>query len=103
MPVFSLFLISLLLHAFVGWSVVPDLAAVHPRLGMALWVSLLFSALLLPTGFLGRRITRPVLSNVLTWLGLLCMGLGSSLFVLALLREVALLTAQGFHGLWPSV
>jgi predicted MPP superfamily phosphohydrolase len=54
-------------------------------------------------GFLARRNTRPVLSNVLTWLGLLCMGLGSSLFVFALLREVALLAAQGFYGLWPSV
>ena len=103
MSAFSLFLISLLLHAFVGWTVAPDLAAVHPLLGMALWVLLLLSALLLPMGLLGRRITRPVLSNLLTWLGLLSMGLGSSLFVLALLREVALLTAQGLHGLWPSM
>ncbi|OIQ71394.1 putative metallophosphoesterase [mine drainage metagenome] len=70
---------------------------------MALWVLLLLSALLLPMGFLGKRITRAVLSNLLTWLGLLCMGLGSSLFVLALLREVALLVAQGFDWLWPSV
>ena len=103
MPVVSLFLISLLLHAFVGWTVAPDLAAVHPLLGMALWVLLLLSSLLLPMSFLGRRITKPVLSNLLTWLGLLCMGLGSSLFVLALLREVALLATQGLHGLWPSM
>jgi predicted MPP superfamily phosphohydrolase len=103
MSVIPLFLISLLLHAFVGWTVAPDLSAVHPILGAALWVLLLLSALLLPMGFLARRITRPVLSNVLTWLGLLCMGLGSSLFVLALLREVALLATQGFYGLWPSV
>ncbi len=103
MSVFSLFLISLLLHGFVGWTVAPDLAAVHPLLGIGLWVLLLLSALLLPMGFLGRHIARPVLSRVLTWLGLLCMGLGSSLFVLALLREVALLTAQGFHGIWPLV
>ncbi len=103
MSAFSLFLISLLLHAFVGWTVAPDLAAVHPLLGVTLWVLLLLSALMLPMGFLGRRVPRPVLSNVLTWLGLLCMGLGSSLFVLALLREVALLIAQGLHGIWPSV
>ncbi|MDR3371713.1 metallophosphoesterase [Rhodoferax sp.] len=103
MSVDSLFLISFLLHAFVGWTVAPDLAAVHPLLGMALLMLLLLSALLLPMGFIGQRIARPILSNVLTWLGLLCMGLGSSLFVLALLREVALLTAQGFHRLWPSV
>lgn len=66
-------------------------------------IPLFLISLLLPMGFLARRITRPVLSNVLTWLGLLCMGLGSSLFVFALLREVALLAAQGFYGLWPSV
>ena len=103
MSVFPLFLISFLLHAFVGWTVAPDLYAVHPTWGIALWVLLLLSTLLLPMGFLGRRIARPVLSNVLTWLGLLCMGLGSSLFVLALLREVALLAAPGFEWLWPSV
>jgi len=65
-------------------------------------IPLFLISLLLPMGFLARRITRPVLSNVLTWLGLLCLGLGSSFFVFALLREVALLATQGFHGLWPS-
>jgi predicted MPP superfamily phosphohydrolase len=54
-------------------------------------------------GFLGRRITKPVLSQLLTWLGLLCMGLGSSLFVLAVLREVALLAAYSLNWLWPSL
>ena len=103
MSVFSLFLISLLLHGFVGWTVAPDMAAVHPLLDDGLWVLLLLSALLLPMGFLGKRIVRPVLSNVLTWLGLLCMGLGSTLFVLALLRAIGLVAAQGFAWLWPSV
>ncbi|MBK9441000.1 MAG: metallophosphoesterase [Comamonadaceae bacterium] len=103
MSILPLFLTSLLLHAFVGWTVAPDLSAVHPILGAALWVLLLLSALLLPMGLLARRITTPVLSNVLTWMGLLCMGLGSSLFVFALLREVTLLAAQGLHWFWPSV
>lgn len=103
MSVISLFLISLLLHVFVGWTLAPDLSAIHSMLGTALWVLLLLSAMLLPMGFLGRRITRPVLSNLLTWLGLLCMGLGSSLFVLALLRETGLLAAQGLQWLWPSM
>lgn len=102
MSVLPLFLISLLLHAFVGWAVAHDLAAVNTSLGMALWVFLLLSALLLPMGFLGRRISRPVLSNLVTWLGLLSLGLGSSLFVLALIREVVLLAAQCFNWLWPS-
>ena len=102
MSISVLFLISGLLHAFVGWTVAPDLLAVHPLLGMALWVALLPSALLLPMGFLGRRIASPTLASLLTWLGLLCMGLGSSLFVLALLREVALLAMQGFERIWPA-
>lgn len=103
MSVFPLFLISLLLHAFVGWTVATDLAAVHPMLDVGLWVLLMVSALLLPMGFLGKRIVSPESSNLLTWLGLLCMGLGSSLFVLALLREAGLLAVQGFNWLWPSV
>lgn len=103
MTLITLFLISLLLHAFVGWSVASDLAMINPLLAGAMWVLLLFSALLLPMGFLGRRITSPKLAHILTWLGLLCMGLGSSLFVLAILREVVLFGVYGFNGLWPSV
>lgn len=103
MSVFPFVLISLLLHAFVGWSVASDLALVSPSWGVAMWVLLLLLALLLPMGFWGRRIAAPVLSNILTWLGLLCMGLGSSLFVLALLREVGLLVARGVDWFWPSL
>jgi predicted MPP superfamily phosphohydrolase len=103
MPVFPLFLISALLHAFVGWSVAFDLAAVNPLLGLALWLVLLLSALLLPMGFLGRRMTRPGLAGLLTWLGLLCMGLSSSLFVLALLRETGLLLARVVDWFLPTL
>jgi predicted MPP superfamily phosphohydrolase len=101
MFVLPILLISLLLHAFVGWSVEPDLTAVDPSLGVALWVLLLLSALLLPMGFLARRIAKPPLSDLLTWLGLLCMGLGSTLFVLTLLREFALLLGQVIDWIWP--
>jgi predicted MPP superfamily phosphohydrolase len=103
MSVISLFLISFLLHAFVGWTVAADLAMINSFLAGAMWVLILLSALLLPMGFLGRRISKPVLSHLLTWLGLLCMGLGSSLFVLALLREIGLLAAYGFNWIWPTV
>jgi hypothetical protein len=96
-------LVSLLLHALVAWRVAPDLAAVAAPLGTALWGVLLLSALLLPMGLLARRVAKPPLSEVLTWLGLLCMGLFSSLFVLMLLREIALLVAYAIDWLWPSV
>lgn len=95
-------LVSLLLHAFVGWRVAPDLATVSAPLGVALWGLLLISALLTPMGLLARRVAKPPLSEVLTWLGLLCMGLFSSLLVLTLLRDSALLAAYGIDWLWPS-
>lgn len=95
-------LVSLLLHAFVGWRVAPDLTTVSAPLGVALWGLLLLSALLTPLGLLARRVAKPPLSEVLTWLGLLCMGLFSSLLVLTLLRDSALLAAYGVDWLWPS-
>ena len=95
-------LISLLLHALVGWRVAPDLAFVDPILGIALWTALALSAILMPIGMLARRVAKPPLSTFLTWLGLLCMGLFSSLLVLTLLREVLLLLAQLANWLWPQ-
>ena len=95
-------LVSLLLHAFVAWRVAPDLASVNTLLGWALGGLLLLSALLLPMGLMARLVTKPPLSEILTWLGLLCMGLFSSLFVLTLLREIALIVAYGVDWLWPA-
>lgn len=95
-------LVSLLLHTFVAWHLATDLALLAPPLGAALWAVLLLSALLLPMGLLARRVARPPVSGVLTWLGLLCMGFFSSLFVLTLLRDIALLVAHGIAGLWPA-
>lgn len=86
-------LLSILLHALIGWRVAPGLALLNPVLGTGLWVTLTLSALLMPMGMLARRVAKPPLSTVLTWLGLLCMGLFSSLLVLTLLREVLLLAA----------
>jgi predicted MPP superfamily phosphohydrolase len=96
------YLLSLLLHAFVGWRVAPDLFLVDPALGGALWATLALSALLMPMGVLARRVARPPLATVLTWAGLLCMGLFSSLFVLTLVREAALLVAHVGAWVWPA-
>ncbi|MEO8117859.1 MAG: metallophosphoesterase [Rhodoferax sp.] len=95
-------LVSFLLHAFVAWRVAPDLASVSAPLGLALGGLLLLSALLLPMGLLARRISKPPVSDILTWLGLLCMGLFSSLFVLTLLRDMVLAVAYGVDWLWPA-
>lgn len=95
-------LFSLLLHAAIGWRVAPDLSLVHPAWGAGMWVALGLSAVLMPMGMLARRVAKPPVSTVLTWLGLLCMGLFSSLLVLTLLREVLLLLVWAAHALWPE-
>ncbi len=96
-------LISLLLHTLVGWRVAPALFAVYAPLGMVLWCGLLLSAVLMPLGLLARRIAKPPVSEVLTWIGLLCMGLFSTLFVLTLLRETLLLGAAAVDWLVPGM
>jgi len=96
------FLISLLLHAFIGWRVTPGLASVDTVLSGALWMVLALSAVLMPMGMLARRVAKPPLANLLTWLGLLCMGLFSTLLVLTVLREGLLLLVRAMDGFWPG-
>ena len=103
MALAPVFLLSLALHSLIGWRVAPDLASVDDALGIALWMVLALSATLMPMGLVARRLTRPPLSSVLTWMGLLCMGFFSSLLVLTVLREVVLVAAAGFDWLWPEV
>lgn len=102
MALAPVFLISLLLHAFIGWRVAADLALTAPWLGTALWAWLVVSALLMPMGLLSRRFSRTSLAHVLTWMGLLCMGLFSSTFVLTLLREVMLGAIAIVDWAWPT-
>ena len=90
MAMAPVFLISLLLHALVGWRLAADLASTASWLATTLWVCLAVSAVLLPMGVLARRFSRPPLDKLLTWAGLLCMGLFSSTFALTLLRDLLL-------------
>jgi uncharacterized protein len=95
LPVIPLFLISSLLHAWVGWRVAPALAgfATLPQGGVLFWALLVASALLMPMGLVARRFAGGGVAVVLTWLGLIFMGLFSSLFVLTLLRDAMLVLA----------
>ncbi len=87
LPVLAL---SSLLHAYIGARLVPDLAAFP--LGQWLMAGgLVLSALAMPLGLLAGRVVKPPFANVLTWIGLLLMGLFSSLLVLTVLRDAALL------------
>lgn len=86
-----LLLFSLLLHAYLGMRLLPALAP-WPGAQAPLGLILLASMVLTPLGLMARRIKAPVLADRVAWTGLLFMGLFSSLFVLTLLRDAALLT-----------
>jgi uncharacterized protein len=99
----ALMFILLLLHAYVGWRLMPALGFA-PLLQWLLAVLLVASWLLMPMALLARRVRRQPLSDRLAWTGLLLMGLFSSLFVLTLLRDVLalLLWAASFWWAWPE-
>jgi len=92
-------LLSLLVHLYVGWRLLPALAQTTPLASGLLTVWLVISALLLPLSLRAPIWARG--GRVGTWLkvgGLIAMGLFSSLMVLTFLRDVvlALGTAASF-------
>ena len=100
MPTMPLQALSLLFHAYVGWRLVPALGS--PVGGAALALLLLVSALTLPLGLGARRGGARRLGIQLAWVGLVCMGLFSSLFVLTFVRDVALLVIVALDALRPG-
>jgi predicted MPP superfamily phosphohydrolase len=101
MSLFKLYALSLALHFYIGARIVPDLPGAAAAAGMA--SLLLASALCVPLGLAARRFARPPLADKLAWIGLLCLGLFSSLLVLTLLRDVALLAARLAAGAFPAL
>ena len=84
-PVLAL---SAVLHLYIGARIVPAL----PLPGaIAVGVLLAASAALVPAGLMARRLLRPPAADRLTWVGMLFMGLFSSLLVLTFLRDLLLL------------
>lgn len=102
MAMMTLFLLSVLLHGFLGWRLLPALDA-WPAAQWGLGALLALSAALVPMSFYARRIRRQPLSDRLATAGFLFMGWFSSMFVLTLLREVVLLldtfVGHGWTGL----
>jgi predicted MPP superfamily phosphohydrolase len=87
-------IVAAALHAYVGWRLLPDLAA-WP-IGQALLAAfLVVSALVMPMGFSARRIgrSRRRLAAAVTWASFVLMGAFSSLFVGVLMRDGLLLVA----------
>lgn len=93
MPFLPITFIVALLHLYIGWRLVPQFDLL-PACSLAL--GLVASTVLMPLGFLARRIRRKRLSDLVAWAGLVFMGLFSSLFVLTLLRDVLLLAMMPF-------
>lgn len=90
--VLAVLAVIVLLHAYVGGRLLPNL----PLGGAGLAAGIAFltlSCLLIPAGLLARAIRRQPLSDRLALAGLLATGLFSSLFVLTLLRDIVLLAA----------
>ncbi|WP_150698737.1 metallophosphoesterase [Pandoraea terrae] len=84
-----------LLHAYIGWRLLPVLPVAMPwkvlgALGLAA------SCVLIPVGMMGRSIQKQPLSDYLSWAGMLCVGIFSSLFVLTLLRDAMLFVVPLF-------
>lgn len=97
-----LLLFSLLLHAYIGIRLIPGLAA-WPAAQVLLGLVLLASMVLTPLGLMARRFKSQPLSDRVAWTGMLFMGLFSSLFVLTLLRDLALLAGLAANALAPGM
>ncbi len=89
-------LLSLLVHLYVGWRLLPALAPSTPLACALLAVWLVVSALLLPQALRSQKPRGQVVKVA----ALIAMGLFSSLMVLTFLRDVALVigTAWSFVG-----
>ncbi len=88
-----LLIFSLLIHAYVGARIIPALAD-WPLIQVLIGLELLASMVMIPLGLTARRFKVPAVADRVAWAGMLFMGLFSSLFVLTLLRDAALLVAR---------
>jgi predicted MPP superfamily phosphohydrolase len=79
------------LHLYIGWQLLPDLGL--SGAGWSAGVAFLcVSSVMIPLGMAARFVVRPIaLADRVNWLGALLMGLFSSLLVLTLLRDLALI------------
>ncbi|KDB06838.1 metallophosphoesterase [Burkholderia sp. lig30] len=91
--------IGVLLHAYVGFRLIPDLASPALRVAAALW--LVASCFLIPLGMLSRRLESHPLGDRFAWAGLLAMGFFSSLLVLTLARDLLLASLLTVDALAP--
>jgi len=97
----SFIALTLLLHFYIGARLFPPMHLDKTGLRIAVGaLALLYLCLFL--GVLGRFVQTRRLADILVWIGMLALGLFSSLFVLTVLRELTLLAvwlaAPLFHA-----
>jgi len=95
MPFTPIVLLLTLLHGWVGWRIAAPMGAWSPLAETLVWVVLAASVVLMPLAFAGRRrrAAGGFVATLVTWAGLISMGLFSTLFVLTLLRDAMLVVA----------
>jgi predicted MPP superfamily phosphohydrolase len=81
------------LPVYIGWRLLPALS-IGPFGVFAGITVLIVCCLVIPVIVRSRAVNNPSLANLLTWIGVLSMGVFSSLFVFTLLRELVLLGAH---------
>jgi predicted MPP superfamily phosphohydrolase len=91
MPISYLLALSVALHLYIGARLLPAVAS--PLFAAGVTLLLVLSALFLPMGMFARRLTKPPVSDTLAWIGLVFMGLFSSLLVFTVLRDLMLLAS----------
>ena len=102
MNALTLSLLSAVLHGYIGLRLLPGWSA-FPAAQLGLVGVLTLSALLMPLGLLARRVVKQPLADMLSWAGLLCLGLLSSLLVLTLARDAGLAVLGLLDFLWPAL
>lgn len=90
------------LHAWTGWRILPALG-VDAAWQLAGGALLVLSVVLIPAGLFSRAMRHPRWSDRLAWAGMLAMGLFSSLLLLTLVRELALLVLALLGQVTPDI
>lgn len=87
--------LAALLHLYIGMRLVPAMSLGAAGTALAILL-LLASTLLVPTGLFASKLKHSRWAEHLAWVGLLAMGLFSTLLVLTVLRDAALLVTALF-------
>jgi len=92
-------LIGVLLHIYVGLRVIPELPIGLPGKLLAA-CALVLSCCLIPLGMLARTFEGRAHADRIAWIGLIAMGLFSSLLVFTFLRDLVVASALTVDALW---